>query len=294
MRFIARKMNNYQEYVFNLFSDYRPLPNYPTYPPYHTGLYLEDRFIEDFVKHGGDHDRVFLPISWTTIYCDNKDSGLQKRLDQLDNSKKYFVVCQHDDAPKHRLPSDTVVFSASEQIKNHNPSMIPIPVVCSTLDKVGVEDKIVFAGFVGSYTHPLRIKLHDSLLNNPEYYFSIRNWSPTVPTNKFDEFISVTSRSKFTLCPRGYGNTSFRLYECMQLGSVPVYISDDFHLPWSDELNWDEFCVLINANEAEYTDKILKEISDEEYLAMRSNIEKVYDNYFTLDSLYSNVVRRLK
>ena len=33
--------------------------------------------------------------------------------------------------------------------------------------------------------------------------------------------------SLFSLCPRGYGPTSFRLYESIQLGSIPVYIAED-------------------------------------------------------------------
>ena len=290
----AKIMNSYQEHIFDIFEEYRPSPDYPTYPPYHKGLYLEDRFISDFIDDDNDHERVFIPVSWTTVYCDNKDGGLQNKLNQLDHSGKYFTVCQHDDAPKHILPKNTIVFSASEQVKNNNPMMRPIPIVCSPLNTIGEKEKLLFAGFVGSYTHPVRLKLRNALLNNTEYYFSIKQWSPDVSDSQFDEFLSVTSRSKFTLCPRGYGNTSFRLYECMQLGSVPVYISDDFHLPWTDELDWNSFCVLIHLDDIDYVDEILKDISDDRYDTMKDNIEKIYNQYFTLDSLYRNIVRRLR
>ena len=54
----------------------------------------------------------------------------------------------------------------------------------------------------------------------------------------------------------GYGKSSFRLYEILQLGSVPVYISDIHYLPWMDELDWNDFCVPVNADEIEEIDEI--------------------------------------
>jgi len=286
-------MDDYQKALFDTFSSYRPEPEYPTYPPYHRGPYIEDKFISDFLNDNGTHSRFFIPISWTTIYCDNKDNGLQFLLDSLDKNLKYFTVCQHDDAPQHGLPPDTLVFSASEHVRSKNPNMIPIPAICSPIPNVVHRNKRTFAGFVGSYTHPVRHLLH-SLYNTVNgYKFSVQQWSNQVRPSRVYEFIEVTSECKFTLCPSGYGNTSFRLYECMQLGSVPVYISDDFHLPWSDEINWSEFSVLVDIKDIENLDDILKGVSEEKYQDMLDVVKKIYDDYFTLGSLYSNIIRRI-
>lgn len=45
------------------------------------------------------------------------------------------------------------------------------------------------------------------------------------------EFADLLRRSKFVLCPRGYGTGSMRLFEVMQAGRVPVIISDSYVLP---------------------------------------------------------------
>lgn len=293
MQFTGDIMDNYQQFLFELFKDYRPIPNYPVYPPYHQGLYIEDTFIKDFQKNNVSYDRYFIPISWTTVYCDNKDGGLQEKLNQLDSTKKYFIVCQHDDAPKHKIPTDTIVFSASEHVKNTNPMMKPIPAICSPIIGAQEENKIFFAGFVGSYTHNIRIQLQNILGSLQGYYFSGQQWTPNVPNYRVNEFMAVTSQCKFTLCPRGYGNTSFRMYECMQLGSVPVYISDDFHLPWSDEIDWKDFCVMIDSKDIGNTDHILKSISDEQYISMKDKIKTIYNKYFTLENLHNNIIRRI-
>ena len=46
-----------------------------------------------------------------------------------------------------------------------------------------------------------------------------------------DKFKQLISESYFSL-PRGYGPTSFRLYESIKSGTVPVYISDEHFLPY--------------------------------------------------------------
>jgi hypothetical protein len=44
-------MGNYQNHLIEIFSNFRPSPKYPVYPPYHEGLYLEDYFFEWFIKN---------------------------------------------------------------------------------------------------------------------------------------------------------------------------------------------------------------------------------------------------
>ena len=276
--------------------DLRPIPTYPVYPPYHTGDYIEDHFYKKFIEEMPLLDRDYIAISWTTLYCQNQDPEIQKFLDSLDKSKKYFTVCQHDDAPKHQLPPDTLVFSLSQSrrnLKNLNP--IPIPATCSKIPlPTESYNKDIFASFVGSITHQIRVELYNLCNTQPNYYFSGQQWNPTIQQSKLDEFITITSRSKFALCPRGYGNTSFRLYEAMQLGAVPVYISDDFFLPWSDELNWNEFCVIVDSKNLKQLPSILNSISEEKINEMADKAKQVYSEYFTLDGTYKNIVKRLK
>ena len=44
-------------------------------------------------------------------------------------------------------------------------------------------------------------------------------------------FADVTSRSKFVLCPRGGSPSTYRLFETMEAGRVPVIVSDPFTPP---------------------------------------------------------------
>jgi hypothetical protein len=48
----------------------------------------------------------------------------------------------------------------------------------------------------------------------------------------------------FALCPRGGGLSSYRFFEAIQCGSIPVLFADDVALPYPD-LCWDHIIVRI-------------------------------------------------
>jgi len=201
-------------------------------------------------------------------------------------------VCQHDDAPREKLPPDTLIFSAGGNNKGTN--VIPIPLICSPLlntSNLILKNKDIFCSFIGSDTHRIRRKLHEKY--NSKYVFQQNSWNPTISDEKLNNFIDITTRSKFALCPRGYGASSFRLYETMQLGSIPVYVSDEHYLPWSDEIDWNSICILIKEHEIDNLDNILKNIDDITYENMLSNIKQIYNKYFTLEGVCNNIIKRI-
>ena len=119
-----------------------PLSEYPTYPPYADGAYVEDYFSIRFASEGKQNriNREYLPIIWTPYYISRsfagdvtipEDDALQIHLNSLPKDKPYFVVCQHDDAPLHKLPPDTIVFSAGGNYEGEN--TVPIPLICSSI-----------------------------------------------------------------------------------------------------------------------------------------------------------------
>jgi len=277
----------------------QPKPNYPTYPPYHKGLYLEDYFIE-FYKHEihkyktGVVNRKFIPVSWTSYYNNGCNrTKLQNYLEKLNPEDKFFTVCQHDDAPSEKLPPDTLVFSAGGNSNIGN--IIPIPLICSSIignEKIQAKEKDIFCSFVGSNTHRIRKKLQ-IYSNDPKYFFKMDQWKNTIEQSIMQLFIDVTSRSKFTLCPRGYGKTSFRLYESMQLGSVPVYVSDEHYLPWQRYIDWEDICILIKEEEISKMDIILQNVSDDRYEYMLSKISRLYEENFSLDGACRRIIERV-
>lgn len=276
------------------------------YPPYNKEKDLETYFIDFYFKNFQKFNalnRLFLPIKWTAIWNEHRELMplLEKELQNCDKQKKYFTVSQHDDAPYFQLPSDTINFSAGGNVVN----TIPIPLISGPVPKIEIANKDIFCSFVGSVpqdiggyaslAYKVRMVMLETLIDKPDYLLKPKMWSPVIHSERQDLFLTVTARSKFTLCPRGYGATSFRLYEAMQLQSIPVYIyTDKPFLPYQNEIDWDKLCVLLDINNIELLDKMLKSLPDKTILEMLKYTKQIYEKYFTLESTCLQILKYLQ
>ena len=167
--------------------------------------------------------------------------------------------------------------------------------VCSRIPndlKVNLE-KDIFCSFVGSLTHPIRQNMISILEKDSKYKLIYRQWTDKVSDVDMNNFMNITSRSIFTLCPRGYGRNSFRMYEAMQLGSIPVYIYDEDWRAFKDNVNWDEFSVSIHYTNLNNLNSILNSISQDKIEQMSKNAIKAYDDFFSLESLSKQIIERI-
>jgi len=102
-------------------------------------------------------------------------------------------------------------------------------------------------------------------------------------------YAETLCRSVFALCPRGYGRTSFRMYEAMQLGAIPVYIYDgDPWLPFNDALRWSDFCMVLYFGHVSKSAKdfglefALRYTEDHVISEVQARLKEVVDAYFNL------------
>lgn len=64
-------------------------------------------------------------------------------------------------------------------------------------------------------------------LQNKSFIYKQNNLS-------FDNFYSDIGRSKFAICPRGCGIDTYRLWDCIALGCIPIIEKYDSHNQWDD------------------------------------------------------------
>jgi hypothetical protein len=265
------------------------------YPNYHKGDYFEEYFFKRFIKEYPNceiNGLKYIPIFWTNCYTNKVFNGnnydIQNVLNSLDQNDKYFTISQHDDCVYEKLPDNTLIFSMGGNKTGDN--IIPIPLICSPINK-NIKDKSIKASFVGSLTHPLRIEMYNYYKNDIDFTFFIKNWSLDSGASNVSNFMDIMSKSYYTLAPRGYGKTSFRLYEAMQLDSIPVYIYDEPWLPWTEYLDWSKFCVLIDKNNISNIKEMLK---NTDYDKMIHYKNEIYNDYFTYEGVYINIIKKIK
>lgn len=216
----------------------------------------------------------YLPVFWTSYFVNNgygRNLRAKKELQQfiysLDRSKQYFTIIQYDDGPLIKLPSNVKVFAMSGPRIDY-----PLPLICMPHEHTFNIERDLFCNFVGRLTHPIRKEMVNTLSGEGGYFITTN----VLPTK---QFCKILSQSVFTLCPRGYGQTSFRICEALQYGSIPVYISDQFILPHNEDFN--EYGVLIDAKDISQVHEILSGLSSEEIKRKQENGRKIYNEKFS-------------
>lgn len=214
--------------------------------------------------------RTYLPIFWTAYWVNNgyatKERGrnhLQRFIDSLPRDKKYFTICQYDDGPIVDFKDlDITVFGMSGGRIDY-----PIPLLCQPHGYKFDCKRDIFASFVGGDTHPIRKELVKQFDGKKDCFVSLKK----LPLK---EYCNIMARSVFALCPRGYGKSSFRIVEAIQYGAIPVYVSDEFVLPYNNE-----FPGLIAKIDSSVCDLVYDHGCSTHAARLKQDIEKVKQQY---------------
>lgn len=273
-------------YVPDKFQPRHPFP----YPPDNI-CEFERWYFENYDNQ--QEDREYLPVFWTAYYCRHKFGQdemamrrLQQFLNRLDKSKKYYTIIQYDGGLLHDVSHlDIKVFSMSGGRTDY-----PLPLIYEGVHHYAPPfRKTIYANFVGSLTHPIRKAVIDGLLDKRFIMNGRPQYLVTTEKHNLYKYRTILASSTFTLCPRGFGPTSFRIQEALQYGSIPVYISDEFVIPHN--IPFEQYGVLIEAKDAHRVHDILTAIPSEEIALKQAAIPEIYQKYFTYDGC-SNMIRQ--
>jgi hypothetical protein len=257
--------------------------NKHTYPPFKNGLYLEEYFLENFIKNAPTSlKRKYIPAFWTNFQIED---WFHERKEEMQNALNmwiannplgekedgYFTVVQHDDGPKLELPQNTIVYGACC-------GNVPIPLIYQDtnntllkMNKKTFHEKEILCSFVGNNTNYVR-RIVLNMFSGKQNNFKIINsggWNPEVNQDLQDIFTETTINSKFALAPRGYGRSSFRFFECFLLGTIPVYVWDDVEwLPFKNLIDYTQMCVSIHVHDLEDLEQKLLSIDEYQYTNM--------------------------
>jgi hypothetical protein len=150
---------------------------------------------------------------------------------------------------------------------------------------------------VGTVAHCPRIrqnfKLRDQFLNGmlqlpePEQR---AHWE-----SSFAEFRDNVLGSDYTLCPRGGGNWSYRFYETLCLGRVPVFFNTDCALPYESLIPWREYCVWVEGDALEQTPEAIlrhyRSQTAESFVDLQRRCRKLWLDFLSLDGFFRNFHR---
>ncbi len=231
-------------YVLKVDKKFRPTSQPFLYPVHNKDYGVEQDFYNYLIKRNeivvDTPDKAnwhYLPIYWTRWHL-NHEYGkaglaeLQREVDRIViDGKRTFTVCQYDDGPIVKLSKARIFLSSR---KNKQGEDIPLLSSSHKLPLIKPRKKYL-ASFVGRIaTHSIRSEMQRNLAKTEGVYIVDGDLGESA-------YVKVLLQSYVALCPRGYGGSSFRFYEAMQLGIVPFLIGDVDTRPFKKEIDWDRF-----------------------------------------------------
>lgn len=187
---------------------------------------------------------VFPP--WLELFQEHCPANIEKCLSWLREMYPDNVcLCQWN----HDKPSDNIeAFADMDPAKfvllTFNVSTprncdLPVPFWAISTDRKSPKPERTYkANFLGQSNGELRRNIKYAIKDRPGYFWS----DDRVPEQ---QYLDVLADSWFTLCPRGGGLNSYRFFESIQVGSIPVLFADDVYLPFSDTIDYRKFSVRI-------------------------------------------------
>lgn len=106
-------------------------------------------------------------------------------------------------------------------------------------------------------------------------------------------FFDNVFRTQYTICYRGAGNFSVRLFETLAAGRIPIIIKSDNNLPLPHLINWNRFPV-VEVDEIEQIDKVVfafhNKLSNEDFIELQKYARHIWECYLTYQSYMNTIV----
>lgn len=301
-------------YILPVDKKFQPEKQANIYPPHNDDFGVEQDFYKyllnnkDLLTDNKDEaDWHYLPVYWTRWHV-NHGYGkeglgeLQKETDKiLINSKKTFTICQYDDGPMVDLKGATIFLSSRKVTEG-----IDIPLLSNVHKSSEGLNKKYLTSFIGNIgSHSIRPKMADALKNIEGVYIFDSHKKRNFLSQKLMQiyfsflfgnrtkfFIQKTLQSYVSLCPRGYGGSSFRFFEAMQLGVVPFLVGDIDTRPFKSFIDWDK--ISFYTNDPKNIVDIIHSVDENKLIEMGKEAKKVYEEKLAYQKWCPLVFEELK
>lgn len=111
------------------------------------------------------------------------------------------------------------------------------------------------------------------------------------------EYVQNIIESDYLLVLRGGGNFSYRLYEVLSCGRIPIFVNTDCVLPFDHIIDWKRYMVWLEAQDIEaIASKVVEfhsKLSNKEFHDLQLNARRLYEEWISPTGFYSQIQRCL-
>ena len=224
-------------------------------------------------------DLIYLNLHY--LNCNEEFQHIRTLREYNDNADRCVSWSMHDRPEYAYLDKRSTKFICQplhgpEINKEHK--VIPAPLQMRHFEYELIKDKefiescrsqekeydFIFVGQTGyagrDVFRPNNLKLDNYFFKETSPIYHVHNVQERVGILR--DFCQQLAKAKYCFCPRGVGSSSFRLYQSLMVGTIPiVYGMQDF--PFSEEVFWPNVamidCPLENLKDLQYSEQMRKE-----------------------------------
>jgi glycosyltransferase involved in cell wall biosynthesis len=226
------------------------------------------------------------------------------------NERRHLFMTLHDSSERFELES--LIYRASVRRTQRDTGTSAIPYAVEDLGgRTHFEPSRIlydasFAGFIGcSASGPVRRQVIASLARADR----IRTFTSPCPQfhghqsdserqARRELFLKSIADSWMVVCPRGTGVNTYRFFETLSMGRIPVLLSDDCLLPFEDRIDYDAFILRIAEKDAGRTADIIADWMSTQtadtLLARCRRARRTWESYFACPQWNRRIIETLK
>jgi len=234
---------------------------------------------------------TFINLSNACIMTNFGDSGMKYFQEQVDlhtekRNKNLIFITHSINYYIDNIETYGNLFFSVHASENNNHISIPHTII-NVGERVNYHKKTKLFSFQGAPTHKVRetlIKMFPKHCVSSMFFNNVRF---------VHIYKKMLTESIFSLCPRGTGVSSIRLWESMASGTIPVIISDGYKLPLENAIDWSSFSVIIKEKDVEKIPQILVSVPEQRRIEMMKSVINIYDEYFNYENLQKTIMINL-
>ena len=112
------------------------------------------------------------------------------------------------------------------------------------------------------------------------------------------EFVENMVGSDYILCLRGAGNFSYRLYETLSCGRIPVFVDTDCVLPYERWIDWRRHCIWVEEKDlphiAERVAEFHDTLTEQEFQNRQRACRRLWEQWLSPVGYFANFYRHFE
>ena len=138
--------------------------------------------------------------------------------------------------------------------------------------------------------------LNNNFIERKKYRAGVKTSDERAKTTQ--EFYENIYNAVYTVCVRGGGNFSVRLYETLAMGRIPILINTDGFMPLANIIHWKNHVVWVEENELNtLPEKMLefhKKYSFEEKVVLMKQNRLLWETKLCFDGYFKTLFENIK